>query len=125
MKYDTQIVVEKNIIRCTLEGDPDVKDAIVLALSLRKKASELGYNVFYDARKMKVPSSVMPAYKFSSELSAKIDDPSLRRVKVAFLYDPGQFDDHWKFWETASLNRGLLFLGFTSEDKAMEWLSSQ
>jgi hypothetical protein len=125
MKYDTQIRADKKIIHCVLEGVPDVKEAIVLALNLRKKASELGYNVFYDARKMKVPSSVMPAYDFSTQLSSKIDEPALRGVKVAFLYDAGQFDDHWRFWETASVNRGLLFMGFTNEDQAMEWLSSK
>jgi hypothetical protein len=124
MKYDTQTNEEEKIIRCTLEGVPDVNEAISLALSLRRKASELRYNVFYDARKMHVPKSIMPAYEFSSQLSSKIDDPALRRIKVAFLYDAGQFDDHWKFWETASLNRGLQFLGFTNESKAMEWLNS-
>ncbi len=125
MKYDTQIVGEKNIVCCTLEGVPDIKEAISLALSLRRKASELGYNVFYDARKMQVPTSIMPAYEFSSQLSSRIDDPVLRRVKVAFLYDSGKFDDHWKFWETVSVNRGLQFMGFTNESKAMEWLSSK
>jgi hypothetical protein len=124
MKFDTQISEEKKIVRCTLEGAPDVKEAISLALSLRRKASELGFNVIYDARKMQVPASIMPAYDFSTQLSSKMDEPGLRRVKVAFLYDAGQFDYHWKFWETASMNRGLQFMGFTNESKAMEWLSN-
>ena len=124
MKFDTQISEEKKIVRCTLEGVPDVKEAISLALSLRREASELGFNVIYDARKMQVPASIMPAYEFSTQLSSKMEDPSLRRVKVAFLYDAGKFDDHWKFWETVSVNRGLQFKGFTDERDAMEWLSS-
>jgi hypothetical protein len=124
MKVDTKIAEEEKIIRCTLEGVPDVQDAISLALSLRKKASELGFNVIYDARKMQVPASVMPAYEFSTQLSAKIEDPVLRRVKVAFLYNAGQFDQHWKFWETASINRGLQFKGFTDETDAIAWFSS-
>jgi hypothetical protein len=125
MKFDTEISEEKKVIRCTLEGVPVVKDAISLALILRRQASELGFNVLYDARKMHVPSSVMPAYEFSSQLSSKIDDPALRRVKVAFLYDAGKFDEHWKFWETASVNRGLQFQGFTSELDAMDWLAGK
>jgi hypothetical protein len=124
MKFDTEINEEKKVIRCTLEGVPDVKDAVSLALKLRRQASALGFNVIYDARKMQVPSSVMPAYEFSSKLSSEMDDPTLRRVKVAFLYDAGKFDDHWKFWETASVNRGLQFQGFTSEVAAMDWLAN-
>ena len=123
MKYDTQTIEAKKIILCILEGKPDVQEAVALALSLRKKASEVGYNVLYDARKLQVPSSIMPAYDFSTKLSSMIDDPALRVVKVAFLYDAGQFDDHWKFWETASVNRGLQFRGFTDEGSAMNWLS--
>jgi hypothetical protein len=123
MKYETQTIEENSIVYCTLEGEPDVQEAISLALSLRREASELGFNVLYDARKMQVPTSIMPAYDFSTKLSSTID-VALRRVKVAFLYDAGQFDDHWKFWENTSMNRGLQFKGFTDEKDAMQWLSS-
>lgn len=125
MQYETQTIEEKKIVYCTLKGEPNVQEAVSLALKLRKQAYELGFNVLYDAREMQVPASIMPAYDFSTQLSSKIDDPVLRRVKVAFLYDAGQFDDHWKFWETASVNRGLQFMGFTDESDAMEWLSCQ
>lgn len=123
MKYETQTIDDKKIIHCTLEGKPDVQEAVALALSFRKKASELGYNVLYDVRELQVPSSIMPAYDFSTQLSSMIDGPALRRVKVAFLYDAGKFDEHWKFWETASVNRGLQFRGFTDESSSMDWLS--
>lgn len=125
MKYDIEINNEKKIICCILEGTPNVKEAISLALRLREKAAELGFNVFYDARKMIVPESIMPAYDFSTELSSSIRLPAHRAVKVAFFYDSSKFDEHWKFWETASVNRGLLFNGFTDENEAMKWLSSE
>ena len=123
MKHDVQILEEKCLVYCTLEGVPDVEKAVQLALSLRKQASDYGFNVLYDARKMEVPSSVMPAYKFSTQLSSSINDLALRQVKVAFLYDSGQFEEQWRFWETVSVNRGLQFKGFTDENDAIEWLS--
>jgi hypothetical protein len=125
MKYDTKINNEEKIIYCVLDGDPNVKEAISLALSLREKASELGFNVFYDARKMIVPKSIMPAYDFSTGLSSSIESPALRVVKVAFLYVASKYDERWKFWETVSVNRGLQFRGFTDEKEAMKWLSSK
>jgi hypothetical protein len=124
MKYETQIIEEKKIIYCTLKGEPNVQEAVSLALRLRREAYELSFNVLYDARQMQVPASIMPAYDFSTQLSSNIDDQRLRRVRVAFLYDAGQFDDHWRFWETVSINRGLQFKGFTDEGDAMEWLST-
>jgi hypothetical protein len=106
-----------------LEGVPVVEEAISLALTLRKRASELGFNVLYDARKMSVPLSVMPAYDFSTKLSSLLSSSVERSVKVAFLYERGEKDDHWNFWETVSTNRGLMFKGFTEEEKAIDWLA--
>ena len=123
MKYETQIDNDNKIILCRLEGHPDVKEAILLALSLREKASELGFNVFYDARELYIPTSIMPAHEFSTKLSSAIGTSDLRAVKVAFLYEPSKDDDHWKFWEDVSTNRGLQFKGFTDEKAAMKWLS--
>lgn len=123
MKYTVQENSEQKILYCTLEGDPVVEEAISLALSLRKRASQTGFNVFYDARKMSVPVSVMPAYEFSTKLSSLLSSTIERSVKVAFLYDPGGNDERWKFWENVSMNRGLLFKGFTDEVKALDWLS--
>lgn len=123
MKYDIQENSEKKILYCSLEGVPVIKEAISLALALRKKASESGFNVFYDARKMSVPTSVMPAYDFSTQLSSLLSSSVERSVKVAFLYEPGQKDEHWAFWENVSVNRGLQFQVFTEEEKALDWLS--
>ena len=124
MKYDTQIINEKKIVFCRLEGDPNIEEAVSLAISLREKAAQLGFNVFYDARKMCVPESIMPAHDFSTKLSALLGTSILRAVKVAFLYEPSKYDSHWKFWEDVSMNRGLQFMGFTDEKEAMEWLAS-
>ncbi|TNF47698.1 MAG: hypothetical protein EP304_07315 [Deltaproteobacteria bacterium] len=124
MKYDTQIINEKKIVFCRLEGDPNIDEAVSLAISLREKAAQLGFNVFYDARKMCVPESVMPAHDFSTKLSSLLGTSILRAIKVAFLYEPSRFNSHWKFWEDVSMNRGLQFMGFTDEEEAMEWLSS-
>jgi len=124
MKYDIQIDNDNKVVSCRLEGEPDVKEAISLARSLREKASELGFSVFYDARKMCVPKSIMPAYDFSTKLSSVLESSVHRAVKVAFLYEPGKNDEHWKFWENVSTNRGLQFKGFTDEKEAMEWLSN-
>ena len=124
MKYDTKIINEKKIVYCSLMGDPDVEEAISLAMSLREKASQLGFNVLYDARKMSVPESIMPAHDFSTKLSAMLGASTLRAVKVAFLYEPSKYDFQWKFWEDASMSRGLQFKGFIDEKEAMEWLSN-
>lgn len=124
MKYDTQIINEKKIVFCRLEGDPNIEEAVALAISLREKAAQLGFNVFYDARKMRVPESIMPAHDFSTKLSSLLGASILRAVKVAFLYEPSKYDSHWKFWEDVSMNRGLQFMGFTDEKEAMEWLAS-
>ena len=124
MKYDTQIINEKKIVFCRLEGDPNIEEAVSLAISLRKKAAQLGFNVFYDARKVCVPESIMPAHDFSTKLSSLLGTSILRAVKVAFLYEPSKYDSHWKFWEDVSMNRGLQFMGFTDEKEAMEWLAS-
>jgi hypothetical protein len=123
MTYDFHIIADSKIISCTLKGKLNSKDAVALALRLSKKASELVHNVLYDVRKIQALYSIMPAYEFSTQLSSMIVDPTLRRVKSAFLYSSGQFDEHWKFLETVSKNRGLQLMVFSKESEAMEWLS--
>ena len=124
MKYEVQINNEKEIISCNLEGDLDIEESISLSKSLREKATELGFNVFYDAQKLCKPTNIMSVYDFSTQLSSILDIPAHRNIKVAFLYKPGYFDDYWEFYENVAVNRGLLIKVFVKKDEAMKWLAN-
>lgn len=123
MTCDYHIIEERKLVYCFIEGDPNPEEAVALAVQLSKTASGLGGNVIYDVCKIRVPLSIMPAYDFSTQLSSLIHATALSRTKFAFLYSPHGLDEHWMFLEMASQNRGLQLKVFTSENKALEWLS--
>lgn len=131
MKNEVYIDNERKTICCTLEGELDIEKAIILSKDLRKKASELGFNVFYDARKLYVTDSILPAYDFTTKLSTILEKLSTileisshRAVRVAFLYEPGEYDEYWKFYEDVAVNRGLAIKIFTKKEEAMKWLAN-
>lgn len=130
MKNEFYIDHERKIICCTLEGELDIDKSIVLSKNIRKKAAELGFKVFYDARKLYVTESILPAHDFTTKLSTILeklstilDITSHRIVQVAFLYEPGEYDEYWKFYEGVAVNRGLSIKVFTSKEEAMTWLA--
>ncbi len=130
MKNEVYIDNERKIICCTLEGELDIEKSIVLSKDLRKKASELGLNVFYDARKLYVTDSILPAdftTKLSTlleKLSTLLEISSQRTVRVAILYELGDYDDYWRFYEDVAVNRGLAIKIFTKKEESMQWLAN-
>ena len=125
MKHDFHIDNEIRLICCTLEGEFDIKESIRLAKSLREKAVGLDFNVLYDARKLQEPKSITPVYDFTAKLSSIIDSTVHRKVMVAFLYESGSYDDFWRFYEEASVDRGLVIKVFIDKEEAIRWLSNQ
>jgi len=125
MRYDSSVMEKKEIIYCHLEGEGNANEAVALVIHMSTKAAGLGYNVLYDAREMKIPSSIMPAYEFATKLSSKAVGSAPRRVKAAFLHCPGPSDSHWRFLETVCVNRGVQLMEFTVEHDALEWLSKK
>lgn len=124
MKHDFHLDNEIKSICCTLEGELDIEQSIRISKSLREKAVELGFNVLYDARKLQEPRSTMPVYDLTAKLSSILDATVHRKVKVAFLYQSGRYDEFWQFYEKAALNRGLLIGIFVCKEEASRWLSS-
>jgi hypothetical protein len=43
---------------------------------------------------------------------------------VAFLYESGNYDDFWRFYEDASVDRGLVIKVFIDKEEAIRWLSN-
>ena len=123
MKHDFHIDNEIRLICCTLEGEFDIKESIRLAKSLREKAVGLDFNVLYDARKLQEPKSITPVYDFTAKLSSIIDSTVHRKVIVAFLYEPGNHDGYWQFYEKAAIDRGLEIKVFTGKKETIQWLS--
>ena len=123
MENKTYIDNEAKIICCTLEGELDIEESISLSRDLRRQASELGFNVFYDAYKLCVSASIMPAYEFSIKLSSVIDISTHRTVRVAFLYKPGYDDEQWMLYEAVAVKRGFFVKIFTVKEEALKWLS--
>jgi len=131
MKNEVYIDNEQKTICCTLEGELDIEKSIILSKDLRKKSSELGFNVFYDARKLYVTDNVLPAdftTKLSTlleKLSTLLEISSHRIVRVAILYELGEYDEYWKFYEDVAVNRGLSVKIFTKKEEAMKWLANR
>ena len=131
MKNEVYIDNEQKTICCTLEGELDIEKSIILSKDLRKKSSELGFNVFYDARKLYVTDKVLPA-DFTSKLSTLLEKLSTlleisshRIVRVAILYELGEYDEYWKFYEDVAVSRGLSVKIFTKKEEAMKWLANR
>jgi hypothetical protein len=124
MKHDFHIANETRLICCTLEGEFDIEESIKLAKSLREKAVELELSVLYDARKLQESKSITPVYDFTAKLSSIIGSTVHRKVRVAFLYESGSYDDFWKFYEEASVDRGIVIKVFIDKEEAIGWLSS-
>ena len=128
MKNEVYIDHVQKTICCALEGELDIEESIILSKELRKKASELGFNVFYDARKLYIKDSILPT-DFTSKLSTLLEklssllEVSLQRiVMIAILYEPGEYEDYWGFYENVAVNRGLAVKIFTKKEEAMKWL---
>jgi hypothetical protein len=121
---------ERKTICCALEGELDIDKSIVLSKDLRKRASELGFNVFYDARKLYVTNNILPA-DFTTKLSTLLEKLSNlleiskhRVVRVAILYELGEYDEYWRFYEDVAVNRGLTVKIFTNKEESMKWLAN-
>jgi hypothetical protein len=130
MKNEIYFDDERKTICCSLEGELDIEKSIILSKDLRKKASELGFNVFYDARKLYVNYKTLPE-DFTTKLSTLIEKlstlleiTSQRIVRVAILYEMGKYDDYWRFYEVVALNRGLTVKIFTNKEELIKWLSN-
>ncbi len=130
MKNEVCLDPERKTICCVLEGELDIEKSIVLSKDLRKKASELGCNVFYDARKLYVTDSILPddfTTKLSTlleKLSTLLEISSHRIVKVAILYELGAYDEYWRFYEEVAVKRGLAVKVFTKKEESMKWLAN-
>jgi hypothetical protein len=131
MKNEVYIDNEQKTICCTLEGELDIEKSIVLSKELRKKSSELGFNVFYDARKLYVSDDILPVdfttrlSTLLEKLSALLEISSHRIVRVAILYQLGEYDEYWRFYEDVAVNRGLSIKIFTKKEEAMKWLANR
>jgi len=123
MQSEAQVDKKAKIIYCTLIGELDIDESIRLSKSLREKATELGFNVLYDARKLHEPKSDMPVHDFTVKLSSILDATVHRNVRVAFLYEPGNYDGYWQFYEKAAIDRGLEIKVFTGKKETIQWLS--
>jgi len=129
MKNDVYIDNEQRVVCCTLEGALDIERAIVLSKHLRKRTVELGYNIFYDTRKLYVTDHILPddfTTKLSTllqKLSTLLEISSHGFVRVAILYELGEYDACWKFYERVAVNRGLAIKTFTKKHEVMEWLA--
>ena len=64
----------------------------------------------------------MPVHDFTVKLSAILEAIVLRDIKVAFIYEPGTFDEYWKFYEDAARERGLKIKVFGDRAEALGWL---
>ena len=123
MEYVIKEDCDAKIIFCTLKGELDIQESVELSRNLREKAAAKNYNIFYDARELSEPVSIVPVLNFTKDLSKILQISNHRNVKVAFLYEPGEYDEHWLFYENAAVNRGLQIKVFTEREVAVEWLS--
>jgi hypothetical protein len=123
MKNEIYFDDERKTICCSLEGELDIEKSIILSKNLRKKASGLGFNVFYDARKLYLNYKTLPD-DFTTKLSTLLEIPSQRIVRVAILYEMGKYDEYWRFYEVVALNRGLTVKIFTNKEELIKWLSN-
>jgi hypothetical protein len=125
MKHDFQVDKELRLIFCTLEGELDIEEAARLSKRLREKADKLGFNVLYDACKLEEPKSAMPVHDLTAKLSSILESIVHRKnVMVAFLYESGNYDAFWQFYEDAAVDRGLMIRIFIDKEEAIEWLSN-
>ena len=124
MDHKTYIDKEAKIIYCTLEGELDIEESISLSKSLREKAAELDFNVLYEASKLQEPKSNMPVHDFTVKLSSILDATIFRNVKVAFIHEPGTYDEYWQFYNNAAASRGLKVGIFINKEEAIKWLSN-
>jgi hypothetical protein len=122
--HKTFIDKENKIIYCTLEGELDIEESIFLSKSLREKAAKLGFNVLYEASNLQEPKSNMPVHDFTVKLSSILDATILRNVRVAFIYEPGTYDEYWQFYKNAAVSRGLKIGVFIDKEEAIKWLSN-
>ena len=125
MKYDYHLDSELGLICCTLEGELDIEESIRLSKRLREEADVLGFKVLYDSRKLQEPKSAMPVHDLTAKLSSILESIVNRKnVMVAYLYESGNHDDFWKFYEDAAVDRGLMIRIFVDKEEAIKWLSN-
>jgi hypothetical protein len=124
VEQKSYIDTDAKTILCTLEGEFDFAASISLAHDLRSQAQQLGFNVFYDARKLSLGGSILPAYKFAEKLSSTFKNPKHRIIKVAFLCEANNSKGNWDFYEVTANNRGIMTKVFLVKKEAMEWLNS-
>jgi hypothetical protein len=129
MKHEVYIDNEQSVVCCTLDGELEIERAITLSKNLRSQSAELGFNLFYDARKLYITDHILPddfttiLTTLLQKLSTLLEISSHRIVRVAILYELGEYEEYWKFYEGVAVNRGLAIKIFTKQDEAMEWLS--
>jgi hypothetical protein len=123
MNYEAYVDNETKILTCSLSGEFDIETALSLSIDLRERALQSELNVLYDAQKLSVTQSIMPAYDFAEKLNSLLGDARHRFVKVAFLYKQDRYECNWKFYENAATNRGVVTKVFAAKEEAMKWLS--
>jgi hypothetical protein len=125
MKCDIRLDNELRLICCDLEGELDIEESIHLSKRLREKADKLSFKVIYDARKLKEPQTTMPVHDFTAKLSSIIESIVIHKnVWVAFLYETGNYDEFWQFYENAAAERDLNIRVFVDREEAINWLSN-
>ena len=120
MEYNYKLISEFKIIKVTVKGDISAEETALMGKTIRVKAKEIDYKIFFDLVQTRNRISIFEAYSWFADHYDKID-VKLRYIPTAYLSNEKD-RDFFRFFETTCLNKGIRVRMFMEMDKAMEWL---
>jgi hypothetical protein len=121
MSIEYKIETSEDMVRAKVWGeDEDLQDLINYNLALLDALVKSGARkVICDERELVYKVGTFDLY----ELVDKISQHAPRLLKAAIVFKSENYDDA-KFWENASVNKGLQFRIFATPEEAEEWMQS-
>jgi len=111
---------EDKILIAVLTGNFDKERFKEIIGNIRKLSFEKGYNTLYDLKDCIVDYSVANAYYFPRFMQKEYSNYPPR--KVAVMASPHASKEFWDFYETSSINSGLILKVFQTWEEGLHWL---
>jgi hypothetical protein len=113
----------QRLVRVTYTGDLDLRTIMGVITEARRAAYELGFLLLYDFTECTVGVNLPGGNAFPQNL-AILQEPAMRRMRVALVVPQDRDRAFWDFYETTAVNAGLTLRVFRVEGDALRWLRS-
>jgi hypothetical protein len=111
------------LVRVPYGGELDLQTIMAVVTDARRTAYELGFLLLYDFTECTVGVNLPRGNPFPQNL-AILQEPAMRKMRVALVVPPERDGAFWDFYETTAVNAGLTLRVFRVEAEALRWLRS-